>query len=174
MVFAQPNSLQCNAYLKGACKVTHRITIPLMEEAFIQQLKHDLTFAEFLGCNVQRKSAAPDLQNFQQQRSRIVSRMDRLRDAYLDGVEPLDSYRASRSKLQAQLDELDLQIAALNSVDLQDSAAALRKAIASVLETLQSTDATTAQKYDSVHSIAENCYFDKAEMLLTISYRLVL
>ena len=174
MVFAQPNSLQCNAYLKGACKVTHRITIPLMEEAFIQQLKHDLTFAEFLGCNVQRKSAAPDLQNFQQQRSRIVSRMDRLRDAYLDGVEPLDSYRASRSKLQAQLDELDLQIAALNSVDLQDSAAALRKAIASVLETLQSTDATTAQKYDSVCSIVQNCYFDKAEMLLTISYRLVL
>lgn len=174
LVFAQPNSLQCNAYLKGSCKVTHRITIPLMEEAFIQQLRHDLTFAEFLECTVHRKTSASEIQDLQQKRSRIVSRIDRLRDAYLDGAEPLDSYKAARSKLQSQLDELDVQIDNLNSVDVQDPAAALRKAIASVLDTLQSADATTAQKYDSVCSIVENCSFDKAEMLLSISYRLAL
>lgn len=172
MVFAGPNSLQCNAYLKGSCRESHRITIPLMEEAFLQQLQHDLTFAEFLDCAVQHISRSSSMSDLQQKRSRIVSRIDRLRDAYLDGIETLESYKVSRSKLQAQLDEIDAQISQENTAAIADPTAMLRSSIAAVLETLQSPTATIAQKYESAQSIIDSCYFDKAQMLLTISYKL--
>lgn len=172
LTFAGPNSLQCNAYLKGACKDSHRITIRLMEEAFLQQLQHDLTFAGFIDCKIHRISdTAPSL-DFHQKRARIVSRMDRLRDAYLDGVEPLESYKASRQKLQSQLDELDSIIANKDSTAKIDQTAMLRASIAAVLETLKSPKATIAQKYESAQTVIDHCIFDKTNMLLTVSYKL--
>lgn len=172
LVFAQPNSFQCNAYLKGACKDSHRITIPLMEEAFLQQLQHDLTFAEFIDCKVQRISGPTESHGLQQTRARIASRMERLRDAYLDGVETLESYKASRTKLQSQLDEIDSDIAKENSVSDFDPAEKLRESISAVLETLKSPEATISQKYESAQTIIESCVFDRENMLLTVSYKL--
>lgn len=172
LVFAQPNSFQCNAYLKGACKGSHRITIPLMEEAFLQQLQHDLTFAEFIECKVQRISGPAESHDLQQKRARIVSRMERLRDAYLDGVETLESYKASRTKLQSQLDEIDSDIAKEASTSDFDPVEKLRESIGAVLETLKSPEATISQKYESAQTIIERCIFDKENMLLTVSYKL--
>ncbi len=172
LTFVQPNSLQCNAYLKGSCKDSHRITIPLMEEAFLQQLQHDLTFAEFIDCKVQRISGPAESHDLQQKRTRIVFRMERLRDAYLDGVETLESYKASRAKLQSQLDNIDANIAKETSNSDFDPAEKLRESIAAVLGTLKSPEATISQKYESAQTIIERCVFDKEKMLLTVSYKL--
>lgn len=172
LVFAQPNSFQCNAYLKGSCKVSHRITISLMEEAFLQQLQHDLTFAEFIDCKIQRISSFAESHDLQQKRTRIVSRMERLRDAYLDGVETLESYKTSRAKLQSQLDDIDARIAKETSNFDFDPAEKLRESIGIVLETLKSPEATISQKYESAQTIIERCIFDRENMLLTVSYKL--
>lgn len=172
LTFAGPNSLQCNAYLKGSCKDSHRIVIPLMEEAFLQQLQHDLTFAEFIECKIHFVSDAKDAHDLIQKRARLVSRMERLRDAYLDGIEPLESYKASRAKLQYQLDEMDADLAKKERPENIDHTAILRQSIATVIKTLKSPEATIAQKYESAQSLIEHCTFDKENMLLTVSYKL--
>lgn len=171
LVFIQPNALQCNSYLKGACKVSHRITIPLMEDAFLRQLQHDLTFADSVSCNVRHVSAPKEHEDLIRSRSRIVSRMERLREAYLDGIETLDTYKSFREKLQSQIDEIDAKLSA-QTESIPDPVAALRSSIAAVLKTLQSPTATTAQKHEAAQSIIDTCYFDKESMLLTISYKL--
>ena len=173
LIWANPHFMKCNNYAHGRCTTTQHIAVEALEESFLAQLQHDLTFAESVACVVQAAKPAHSDQRLQQQRSRIVSRIDRLRESYLDGVETLETYKAARQQMQAQLDDLDAQIAESAAVPVVDSAALLRNAIAAVLETLRSPTATVAQKYESAMSIIDRCTFDKSQMLLSISYKFI-
>lgn len=173
LIWANPHFMKCNNYAHGRCTTTQHIAVEALEESFLAQLQHDLTFAESVACVVQAAKPAHSAQRLQQQRARIVSRIDRLRDSYLDGIETLETYKAARQQMQAQLDDLDAQIAESAAVPVVDTAALLRNAIAAVLETLRSPTATVAQKYESAMSIIDRCTFDKSQMLLTISYKFI-
>ncbi len=173
LIWANPHFMKCNNYAHGRCTTSQHIAIESLEESFLAQLQHDLTFAESVDCIVQAASPARTDQHLQQQRARIISRIDRLRESYLDGVETLETYKAARQQMQAQLDDLDAQIAESASVPVVDTAALLRNAISAVLETLRSPTATVAQKYESAISIIDRCTFDKSQMLLAISYKFI-
>lgn len=173
LIWANPHFMKCNNYAHGRCTTTQHIAVEALEESFLAQLQHDLTFAESVACVVQAAKPAHSDQRLQQQRARIVSRIDRLRESYLDGVETLETYKAARQQMQAQLDDLDAQIAESAAVPVVDTAALLRNAIAAVLETLRSPTATVAQKYESAMSIIDRCTFDKSQMLLSISYKFI-
>ena len=173
LIWASPHFMKCNNYAHGRCTTTQHIAVEALEESFLAQLQHDLTFAESVACVVQAAKPAHSDQRLQQQRARIVSRIDRLRESYLDGVETLETYKAARQQMQAQLDDLDAQIAESAAVPVVDAAALLRNAIAAVLETLRSPTATVAQKYESAMSIIDLCTFDKSQMLLSISYKFI-
>ena len=173
LIWANPHFMKCNNYAHGRCTTTQHIAVEALEESFLAQLQHDLTFAESVACVVQAAKPAHSAQRLQQQRARIVSRIDRLRESYLDGVETLETYKAARQQMQAQLDDLDAQIAESAAVPVVDTAALLRNAIAAVLETLRSPTATVAQKYESAMSIIDRCTFDKSQMLLAISYKFI-
>lgn len=173
LIWANPHFMKCNNYAHGRCTTTQHIAVEALEESFLAQLQHDLTFAESVACVVQAAKPAHSDQRLQQQRARIVSRIDRLRDSYLDGIETLETYKAARQQMQAQLDDLDAQIAESAAVPVVDTAALLRNAIAAVLETLRSPTATVAQKYESAMSIIDRCTFDKSQMLLSISYKFI-
>lgn len=173
LIWANPHFMKCNNYAHGRCTTTQHIAVEALEESFLAQLQHDLTFAESVACVVQAAKPAHSDQRLQQQRARIVSRIDRLRESYLDGVETLETYKAARQQMQAQLDDLDAQIAESAAVPVVDAAALLRNAIAAVLETLRSPTASVAQKYESAMSIIDRCTFDKSQMLLSISYKFI-
>lgn len=173
LIWANPHFMKCNNYAHGRCTTTQHIAVEALEESFLAQLQHDLTFAESVACVVQAAKPAHSDQRLQQQRSRIVSRIDRLRESYLDGVETLETYKSARQQMQAQLDDLDAQISESAAVPVVDAAALLRNAIAAVLETLRSPTATVAQKYESAMSIIDRCTFDKSQMLLSISYKFI-
>lgn len=173
LIWANPHFMKCNNYAHGRCTTTQHIAVEALEESFLAQLQHDLTFSESVACVVQAAKPAHSAQRLQQQRARIVSRIDRLRESYLDGVETLETYKAARQQMQAQLDDLDAQIAESAAVPVVDTAALLRNAIAAVLETLRSPTATVAQKYESAMSIIDRCTFDKSQMLLSISYKFI-
>ena len=173
LIWSNPHFMKCNNYARGRCTTTQHIAVEALEESFLAQLQHDLTFAESVACVVQAAKPAHSDQRLQQQRARIVSRIDRLRESYLDGVETLETYKAARQQMQAQLDDLDAQIAESAAVPVVDTAALLRNAIAAVLETLRSPTATVAQKYESAMSIIDRCTFDKSQMLLAISYKFI-
>lgn len=173
LIWASPHFMKCNNYAHGRCTTAQHIAVEALEESFLAQLQHDLTFAESVACVVQATKPAHSDQRLQQQRARIVSRIDRLRESYLDGVETLETYKAARQQMQAQLDDLDAQIAESAAVPVVDAAALLRNAIAAVLETLRSPTATVAQKYESAMSIIDRCTFDKSQMLLAISYKFI-
>lgn len=170
LAFSAPHYMQCSGRLKASCSTSQHIAIELLEEAFLQQLQHDMTFSDSLSYTVTFQMEAHATASLAQKRAKIASRMARLRDAYLDGVESLDDYKAARQKLQNQLSEIDNDIKKAAETPESVSAESIREAIASVLRTLRAPESTISQKYESAQAIIDKCYFDKSKMLLTISY----
>lgn len=173
LAFTAPHYMQCSGRLRACCTTSQHISIELLEEAFLQQLQHDLTFAESVSCTIKRVSSHDSSADLRQRRSRLISRIDRLRDAYLDGAETLADYKAARQQLQQQLAYVDEEIAAADVAAVPDPTAALRAAISSTLDTLRSPDASVSQKYEAAQQLIDKCYFDKSHMLLTVYYKLV-
>ena len=172
LTFTAPHYMQCAGRLRGACLTSQHIVVDLLESAFLDQLHRDLIDAESVGCTVQRVTAPDASQDLLQRRARLNSRMARLRDAYLDGAETLEDYKAARSHLQRQLNELDEAIQKAESASVPDTASALRAAISSTIKTLESPDASIAQKHEAAQKLIEKCYFDKSRMTLTMYYKL--
>ena len=102
-----------------------------------------------------------------------------LKQATEDADEQINERREAAKKeldgVQQRIADLDAQIAAMQK---EDKAAAdpklLRSALRSVVKTLQSPDATVAEKNAAVRSVAENIIWNKAANTLTVHYRLVL
>lgn len=172
LAFTAPHYMQCIGRLHGACTTSQHISVELLEAAFLQQLHCDLVASGSVNCTVQRVSTPNPSQDLHQRRARLSTRMARLRDAYLDGVESLEDYKAARAALQRQLDDLETEIKKAESASAPDTASALRDAIAAAIETLESPDTTTAQKHEAAQRLIEKCYFDKSRMTLTMYYKL--
>lgn len=172
LAWTNPHYMQCNGRLHSKCTTSQHISVELLEEAFIQKLQFDFVHSGALDYATEYVSAPSAPADLQKQRSRLLSRISRLRDAYLDGVESLEGYKQTRAKLERQLSDLDVQISKFRPDGAQNAAETLRAAIGAVLETLQSPTATIAQKHEAAQSIIQSCYFDKSKTLLSISYKI--
>lgn len=172
LVWQNPHYMVCNKRLRGACPTSQHIPAVELEKAFLDVLQHDMIFSGGLSFTVERLSSSDTVRELKQKRTKIANRMARLREAYLDGAETLEDYKAARQRLQMQIDSIDAEIEKGTENEIGNPTAALQNAIAGVLETLQSDVATVAQKYEAATSIIEKCYFDRSQMLLTISYKL--
>lgn len=174
LAWTNPHYMQCNGRLHSKCTTSQHIAAELLEEAFIQKLQFDFGHSGALKFTAEYISNPAAPSDLQKQRTRLISRVARLREAYLDGVESLDSYKQTRAKLERQLSDLDAQISKLRPDGAQNAVETLRAAIGEVLETLQSPTATIAQKHEAAQSIVQSCYFDKSKMLLSLSYKVTI
>lgn len=173
LIWAKPHYLKCNNYVRGRCNTTQHIAVELLEEAFLQQLQHDLSFSaelSFQELEIQRP-ADTEIGKLQKAKVRLSSRLSRAREAYIGGVDTLAEYSAVKSSIESEIASLESKIALLQENAGKESAEhSLRSSIRNTLTTLQS-DAPLSQKYDAVNSIVENCIFSKKDMTLAITYR---
>ena len=84
----------------------------------------------------------------------------------------LEEFKRLRSPLDEEISSLQSALSSAESARPDtDASSALRSAILSALETLES-DASISQKYDALNSIIERCTFDRERSLLSITYRI--
>ncbi len=96
------NSLQCQRYAKGLCKVSHCISRPRLEKAVLSQLAQDLSSCQF--------SLSPNAPVYHNTTSALVrhqqQRLQRIQAAYEAGVDTLEEYERRKREVLTQLGEL--------------------------------------------------------------------
>lgn len=173
LIWSNPHFMKCNNYVRGRCLATQHIAVELLEEAFLQQLQHDLSFTSglsFQEVEIQRPSDT-ELGKLQKVKSRLTTRLDRAREAYIAGIDTLSEYSATKTSIETELASIEAKIESLQKITNKESTErSIRDSIRNTLATLHS-DAPIAQKYDAVNSIVESCIFNKKDMTLAITYR---
>lgn len=172
LIWSQPHFLKCNNYARGSCKTSQHIAVELIEEAFIQQLRHDFSFSSEISYQIIDIPKPQDTRagQLRRNRDRMLSRLARSRDAYMNGIDSLEDYAAIKVSIQKEIDQIDAELSTLESASGASTEVSMKDSIKRTLETLES-DAPISKKYDAVKRIIDTCTFDKQNMLLSIVYR---
>lgn len=174
MIFAKPHYWRCNNYVRGSCKTSQHISSELLKKAIILRLQQDLESDLPLSYQIFRtkSSGGEELDALRLQHDALCKRLDRLRDAYLSGVDTVEEYKISKVETQKKLSEVDVQIKHAKKSDIGNgSPLDMNKSIQSSLKTLCFETSTIEQKYEAAHAIIDYITWDKAQNLLQIHYR---
>ncbi|MCR5708121.1 MAG: recombinase family protein [Ruminococcus sp.] len=163
-------SLQCHNYARGACKISHSITIKKINAAVLERLKADFEQQTFTVdvAEQKQKSAAPDLSALIEREKKKLSR---IREAYMAGIDTLEEYQENKKAVQARIDELTASAppAPLNEEQIRET---ISGRIQTGLQILESDETSETLKNITVRSIVDRIVYIKPKGIIEIFYKL--
>lgn len=177
LVYSAPHYWKCNGYVRGRCKSTQHITDEKLTDMLLTLLERDAQTDIPITYSVihSKPHAGDESALLKGQRAQLDAKLERLREAYLSGVEDLSSYAAAKAALEERAAQLDARIHSLEVP--ADKAAAdllIKEQISRCLEILKDPASTMEQKHSAAHASIDRCIFSKADNSLRIFYRLYL
>ena len=162
--------LQCHNYNRGACKVSHCISLSKLNSIVIEKMREDLADPNF-DAKIRKqnapKSADSPLPSLIEREER---KLERVREAFEAGIDTLEEYRANKKRITEQLAELRQQLAANKPQPIDTAAFAGR--VESSLVTLTDPCASEIVKNMTLRAIVEQIIYMKPSGRIEIVYHL--
>lgn len=177
MVFAKPHWWKCNNYVRGRCTTSQHINGDLLKDAILRRLQADAASSDELHYAILRvteKDGDP-VAALRSQRASTERRLERLREAFLSGVDTIEEYKNAKEEAQAQLHRIDDAIREAEKDNRRRGDPKLmRNAIRLAVATITNENATLEQRSTAARSIIDHIDWDKSQNQLTLHYRLLL
>lgn len=172
IISSPPGWWRCCGYAHGTCAFSQRTSDEAMRDVILSALKRDAEIGVSIEqVKVNRKAGSGPLSAFEAQKKQIEARMERLRDAYLAGVETLESYKVNKASLEAQADQVLKKIGEYTvPVDIT----AIIPEIKACYLALEDATLNNDQKNKAAHKIIEKCVYDRDSGSMSIFYSIVI
>lgn len=175
LVNSATHYLQCCMYAKGACKTSHNIKASVLEDIVLEQLKE--TFQGELEINIAPKAqdvnTASEINLTNERLEKLTLKEQRIKEAYQDGIDTLDEYKANKSKLEEERQSLRKQLATIKENLLSESGQGetITKRIENVYSLLTDETIDIQNKYNTAHFLINKVVFKKPEKTIEIEYK---
>lgn len=104
---------QCNGYNKNMCNQSHSILQEKLENALLQELKE--IFTKKLDINiVESRNNDDKITILKSAIEKCNSRLERIKVAYIDGIDTLEEYKEKKNKINEDIKKLEKQLTTLN------------------------------------------------------------
>ena len=177
LIFSAPHYFKCSNYVRGRCTTSQHISVELLERAFLERLHLDMSAADQLDYHLisAADGTADELQLARRNLDSLQKKKERLREAFLSGADTVEEYKAMKDSLEQQILDAAVRVDSLSSgASDRKTPDLLKQCIGKALDTLEAKNATLEQKFEAANSIVESCTFDKQNLLLSITYRVIL
>ncbi len=160
-------TMQCCNYSRGACHISHSITLPKIEEAFIEGLKDSIKNMDFKVIPKQTKkaSAAVDYEKLIAVEER---RLERAKEAYLAEIDTIEQYRNNKQNIEARIKELRKKQS--EPTKTRVNTAALAKKAKAVLRLIENENTPADAKNEALRSIIDKVIYEKSTSNLAIYF----
>ena len=163
--------LQCHQYAKGACNISHSISIKKLNEAVIGKMKNDLMNMDF---EVDVKNDVP--QSRPLDISALIEKENkkllRVKEAYEAGIDTIEEYKENKTKILskiAELEKMDVSPAPMTAVKIAEI---ISGKVRSGLEILESDETSESLKNMTIRSFIDRIVFFKPKNIVEIFYKL--
>ena len=166
-------SLQCNAYARGRCSVSHAINREQLTQLVLSTIQTDFTESRF---QLNLPKSAPIIDPFtllQNQLEREQMKLKRIQQAYEAGVDTLEEYSCSKEKRMASIRQLQEQLEKLrfsSNPSLDDNRHYVSNQSLSLLAFLKDPDNSEKEKNILLRSLIEKVVFDRQKNSIEIYY----
>jgi len=159
LVLTKPHYWKCNGYCHGVCKSTQHITDEKLKSLVLTRLVHDFRTLYKPVCQPLQPRDTTGI--VQVQREQLARKLERLREAYLSGVENLDGYRRAKIELEQQIVHLEeTSVPPMLPTRTADSC----------LDILRDPDFPMEQRYRLAHTIFQKIIFSRRDNLMVVYY----
>lgn len=163
------NGLQCTNYSKNSCSVSHYIGIEKAENIVLEALKEDILSGKQTAEFAVRPRAVPSAKDPTKQLIRQEQRkLQRVREAYENGIDSLEEYRANKEKITARIAKLEKRLKA--DEPPKDITAEFYNRAKNAMQVILSPDYTPYQKNDALRSFVDHIVFDRKKSSFTLFY----
>jgi hypothetical protein len=161
-------NLQCCNYARGSCRVSHSITLPRLEGAFIAGLKQAVESKQFtLAPKVQKKSD-PTAIDFDKLIAVEERRLERAKDAYLAEIDTIEQYKQNKMEITDRIN--DLIARRDKETEKEFNIDEFTAKVMEIVEFIDREDVTPAAKNEALHTIIEKVVYEKAKGNLAIFF----
>lgn len=162
-------TMQCCNYSRGSCHTSHSITMPKIEEAFLEALREIVETKQFTIVHNAPKKTDTAAVDYDKLIALEERRLERAREAYLAEIDTIEQYSRNKKEITARIDDLKARKskeATTTEVDVEVFA----KKVMSVMELIERDDVSPAAKNESLHTVIEKVVFEKAKNNLAIYF----
>lgn len=161
-------TMQCCNYAHGTCHLSHSITMPKIETAFMEGLKNSIERKIFAISVNKPKKTKSDQVDYNKLIAAEERRLERAKEAYLAEIDTLEQYKKNKEEISARIHELiskrDKDIE--KEIDLDVFA----EKVANIAEFIQREDITPSAKNEALHTIIEKIIYEKSNGNLAIYF----
>ena len=165
---AKHSSLQCHAYAHGRCKISHSITIKKINKMLIESIeKSALTGICKININL-KSTTVNNSQSIINTIARERKRLERIKDAYENGLYTLDEFRIKHSEIDSKIALLEGELAERPDKDPYAERRKLNDKSLDIIPALKSSSTPEEEKSCLIKSFIEKIIFYRAACDLDI------
>lgn len=170
-------SLQCYNYAKGICKTSHSINLQKIKDSVIAQMQSDVAnplFKPTLQKPEKRaESSQADLIN--EKIKREEQKLERIKEAYKDGIDTLEEYKENKKKITATLavlnEKLHAELGQSKNSGNEFDYNAFRSKLASVVEVISDPEVSPETFNETMFLVVSKIIFDRQNTQIDIFYK---
>lgn len=164
---------QCNGYVKGKCEKSQLVKISTIEQLILTQLNNDLHSNKISNIKITNHTPNDELEFIHSQLNKIKEKEERIKTAYINGIDSLEEYKNNKQNLEEQKKMLNDKIQELkkqNNFKSQDSL--IKEQLKTVYNVLIDNSINMNRKYELSHMLIESIVFSKTLGTLELTYKL--
>ena len=163
-------TMQCCNYSRGSCHTSHSITMPRIEETFLQGLEQAVKDKQFtITPKPKKKSDAPVI-DYDKLIAIEERKLERAKEAYLSEIDSIEQYKQNKESITKRIEDLiarrEAESPSIEDIDVN----AFAKKVAGIVEFCKRDDVSDAAKNELLHTIIEKIVFEKAKGNLAIYF----
>ena len=161
-------AMVCNGYCKGTCPTSQRVKLKDLEEAILEQIKLDFTKDISLKKRVKIVSK-DETDTIISQLAKLPEKEARAKEAYINGVDTLEEYKANKEAIENQRKLLESSLKNCKKTERVEKD--FQSTLKTVYEKLIDENISNKEKFDISHTIIDKIEFDKSAQTLYLSYK---
>ena len=174
LVRSRETYLQCNAYARGQCKVSHAIKYDVLESLVLEQIKQD--FTDPIELQIVPKQSDTQNKNeyelLEQQLATFDSKFLRIKTAYQDGIDTLEEYKDNKAYLESERKKIIANLKNLKKTLLNvDEEQPYEKRLKDVCSLLTDNSIDLEIKYQAANFLINKIIYYKESKTLKLTYK---
>ena len=161
-------TMQCCNYSSGQCTISHSITIPRIETAFINGLKQAVNNKQFTIIPKVTKETAQKLIDYDKLIAIEERRLARAKEAFLAEIDTLEQYGENKKEITEKIKNLKAKKVEQTSRTFNPTTFAQK--VSSIVQFIEREDVTEEAKNEVLHTIIDKIVYEKAKNNLAIYF----
>lgn len=165
---AKTRCLQCCSYSRGSCRTSHSITLPRIEESFMEGLRQAIGAKQFNITPHKPKKSDPTAIDYDKLIAVEERRLARAKEAYLAEIDTIEQYAQNKKEITERVD--DLKARRDKDTEKEIDIDAFTEKVAGIVEFIERDDVTPTAKNEALRTIIDKIVYEKAKGNLAIYF----